>query len=247
MVMSLPRLEFTAGIVHDRSMAVEPRLAATVVLIRDAEPGLELLLLERQTRERKAGARLWVFPGGQVEQTERAGRAGDAEDSARRAAVRETQEEAGLELSDSSLMPISRWITPEIAPKRFDTWFFLSSVAQDETVCVDGAEISDHRWLTPPSALDAHHRGEIRLAPPTFVTVSWLAPYGETADALQSLEREPLLTFRPRICGVPDGACMLYPGDAGYEDGVHERPGPRHRLWTLPAGWRYERGISVDT
>jgi hypothetical protein len=34
---------------------------------------------------------------------------------------------------------------------------------------------------------------------------------------------------------------MLYPGDAGYEAGDVERPGPRHRLWSLPAGYRYER------
>jgi hypothetical protein len=33
---------------------------------------------------------------------------------------------------------------------------------------------------------------------------------------------------------------MLYPGDAGYDDRDPARGGPRHRLWTLPDGWRYE-------
>jgi hypothetical protein len=33
----------------------------------------------------------------------------------------------------------------------------------------------------------------------------------------------------------------LYRGAAGYAGGVADRPGPRHRLWMLDAGWRYER------
>jgi hypothetical protein len=33
----------------------------------------------------------------------------------------------------------------------------------------------------------------------------------------------------------------MWDGDAGYEDGDPERPGPRHRLWLDAAGWRFER------
>ena len=32
----------------------------------------------------------------------------------------------------------------------------------------------------------------------------------------------------------------LYPGDAGWEDRDAERPGARHRLLFLEAGWRYQ-------
>jgi len=170
-----------------------------------------------------------------------AGRPDDPENRARRAAVRETREEAGLEIRGSSLVTISRWITPALSPKRFDTWFFLGTVGRHEGVRVDGAEMCAHRWLSPRDALEAHHSGEIRLAPPTFVTVTWLTQYPRSADALESLARGPILTFRPKICPIPDGACMLYPGDAGYADGDPERLGPRHRLWSLPTGYRYER------
>jgi ADP-ribose pyrophosphatase YjhB (NUDIX family) len=52
---------------------------------------------------------------------------------------------------------------------------------------------------------------------------------------------EELVTFRPRICPQEDGACILYPGDAGYELGDPLVAGPRHRLWSLPGGYRYER------
>ena len=87
----------------------EPLPSAPVVVVRDATDGLEVLLLERNT-----GKNVWVFPGGKLD-----GRDGAAEEvaswegAARRAAVRETVEEAGLSLDGAALVPISRWITPE--------------------------------------------------------------------------------------------------------------------------------------
>ena len=73
------------------------------------------------------------------------------------------------------------------------------------------------------------------------MTVTWLAAYGRAAEAVEELGSQEILTFRPRICPLPEGACILYPGDAGYEAGDISLPGPRHRLWTRPEGWEYER------
>ena len=54
-------------------MSVEPLPSATVVLIRDGEGALELLLLER--RANPDGRRPpWVFPGGKIEAADRIGR-----------------------------------------------------------------------------------------------------------------------------------------------------------------------------
>ena len=220
-------------------MASEPQPAATVVVLRDGGAGLEVLLLERvPSAEGKPGAS--VFPGGRVDPSDRAGGVLD-DDALRRAAVREAHEEAGLALAPEALLPLSRWITPELSPQRFDTWFYLAEVEAEAAVRVDGSEIARHRWLAPAEALDAHRVERIRLAPPTFVTVSWLVGLGSTASARERLARAPLVTFRPRICRTPDGACMLYPGDAGYEAGDPDAPGPRHRLWALASGWRYEQ------
>ena len=226
-----------ARLPRHQPMNVEPKPSGTVVVIRDGREHLEVLLLER-SRSRST----WVFPGGKVEEADRSAQSGDAQELARRAAVREALEEAALALSAPALLPISRWITPEIARKRFDTWFFVARAEPDTEIRVDGAEICDHRWLAPQRVLEAHHRREMRLAPPTFVTVSWLVGHDTAVDAIDALGRHSPLTFRPRICSTADGGCILYPGDAGYEDGDVERPGPRHRLWVLPDGWRYERG-----
>lgn len=220
-------------------MKDEPKPSATVVVIRDAQVGLELLLLQRSPRkDGRPGP--WVFPGGKVEPQDTA-HPGDEIEIARRTAVRETAEEAGLALPASRLVTISRWITPEMAPKRFDTWFFLGTAHRDEAVRVDGGEICDHRWLSAHDALEAHFADEMKLAPPTFVTVTWLTRYEHTDEAMDALGNAPVLTFRPRIVPGDEGACILYPGDAGYEVGDKDLPGPRHRLWSLPTGYRYER------
>jgi 8-oxo-dGTP pyrophosphatase MutT (NUDIX family) len=217
----------------------EPKPSATVVLLRDAEPGFELLLLQRAPREAKAGP--WVFPGGKVEPADVV--AGDAasRESALRAAVRETREEAGLALDPSRLVAISRWITPEISPQRFDTWFFLGAIDASHEVVVCGSEMVAHRWIAPRAALAAHGSGELSLAPPTFVTVSWLLEHARAADAVRALAGAPFLTFRPRIHRTPEGAVMLYPGDAGYEANDPTREGARHRILAVASGWRYER------
>jgi 8-oxo-dGTP pyrophosphatase MutT (NUDIX family) len=220
----------------------EPRPSATVVLLRDAggaAAGLEFLLLQRASRDGKPGA--WVFPGGKVEPGDVISNQPGSRESALRAAVRETREEAGLDLDAARLVAISRWITPEISPQRFDTWFFLGVVDTSHEVVVCGSEMVSHRWISPAGALLAQRSGEIQLAPPTFVTVQWLGAHGRAADAREALGREPILTFRPRISRSAAGMFMLYPGDAGYETGDPDRPGPRHRILALAGGWEYQR------
>ena len=50
-------------------MTAAPKPSGTVVVLRDAEPGLEVLLLQRASRDGGAGP--WVFPGGKVEPADR--------------------------------------------------------------------------------------------------------------------------------------------------------------------------------
>jgi 8-oxo-dGTP pyrophosphatase MutT (NUDIX family) len=217
----------------------EPRPSATVVLLRDGASGLELLLLQRAAKGGKPGP--WVFPGGKVEPADVERDQPGSQESALRAAVRETHEEAGLALEPGRLVAISRWITPELAPQRFDTWFFAGVVDAAHEVVVCGSEMVAYRWLAPAAALAAQLTGELSLAPPTFVTVSWLAEHAAAAEAVRSLAEAPFITFRPHIHRGAEGAVMLYPGDAGYEANDPTLPGARHRIVGLPGGWRYER------
>ncbi|MFN8641448.1 MAG: NUDIX hydrolase [Candidatus Binatia bacterium] len=211
--------------------------AATVVIVRDRRDDCEVLLVRRNARLSFHGG-AWVFPGGRVDAADYGG-GDDVVAAARQAAVREAREETGLELRGCDLVAISRWVTPVQLPKRFDTWFFAAE-GTDAPVAVDGGEIHDHQWMSPAEALTAQRAGAIELPPPTFVTITAIAPHRTARSALTALGRDPQV-FEPRLFPLAGGAVTLYAGDAGYEDAELERPGRRHRLWMLEDGWRYER------
>lgn len=213
--------------------------AATVVLLRDGRDACEVLLVRRNARLSFHGG-AWVFPGGRVDAADCIADPSDPIAAARCAAVREAREEAGLDLAAEHLVLVSRWVTPVQLPKRFDTWFFAGP-GSDAPVAVDGGEIDEHRWMTTSAALAAQRAGAIELPPPTFVTITALDRHRCAGDALAALAQAPPELFEPRLMPVEGGAVTLYAGDAGYDDLELERPGPRHRLWMVDGGWRYEK------
>lgn len=215
--------------------------AATVVLLRETGEGCECLMLAKTEGQSFGG--LWVFPGGRVETSDGTGLEG-----ARRAAVRELAEETGLVLDVRSLVPLSFWSPPPEAPKRYLTWFFVAQVpAGGPVVEVDGGEISDHVWTGPAAALASHGRGEIKLLPPTWITLHELAGLGTVAGVLEKLAAGSPPTYATRMAdddGVlvalwePDAA---YPSDDSEPAGSLATVGPRHRLYMSPEGWTYQR------
>jgi 8-oxo-dGTP pyrophosphatase MutT (NUDIX family) len=220
--------------------AVTPHPAATLILIRDGDRGPEILMVRRSTGLSFHGG-AWAFPGGRIDEEDRraAGDSGDVRDVARWAAIREAREEAGVAIDTGSLILLSRWITPPGLPKRFDTWFFAAPGGSD-AVRVDGGEIVDHRWMLAEEALAARARSEIDLPPPTFVTLTQLTGGRSAGDVIDRLRQRPFQCYEPKLVIVPGGACTLYAGDAAYDTGDVEGEGPRHRLWMLDSGWRYD-------
>jgi 8-oxo-dGTP pyrophosphatase MutT (NUDIX family) len=216
-----------------------PVAAATVILVRDAAGGLETLMLRRNSKIAFGG--MWVFPGGRIDAADRAGLdPADELEAARRAAVREAAEEAGLAVTASSLVAFSHWTPPAIAPRRFHTWFFLAPAPAGQ-VAIDEGEIHEHAWMRPEEALRRRDAQEIELAPPTFVTLFELSRSGSVGKALAAARARTPERFTTRIAKVEGGVVALWHGDAGYAAGEAAAAGPRHRLWMLDAGWRYER------
>ena len=99
--------------------------AASVVLLRDSEIGLETYLLHRHARMPFAPSTV-VFPGGRVDPADH-----DGLDPIRRCAIRETAEETDVVLAEVDLHPWAHWTTPEIEPRRYDTWFFVAAMPDD--------------------------------------------------------------------------------------------------------------------
>jgi len=222
--------------------------AATVVLLRDGDDGLETLMLRRNARLEFAGG-MWVWPGGRIDpddydaadtNTDSRSESDALESAARRAAIREAAEEANLVVDRDSLVWFAHWTPPPITPKRFATYFFAAP-APDGKVQIDGGEIHGHAWMTPATAMSRRNAGELELSPPTWITLEQLSAFRSAAIALETLRNRPPEWFATRFAGVEGGAVAMYHGDAGYDDENPERVGGRHRLWMLKDGWRYER------
>ena len=212
--------------------AADPSLArpaATVIIARPGDPrdpdgGFEVLLLKRS--EVGAFAGLWVFPGGRVEDAD----PGDDELArAASAAVREAAEEVGITVDPASLITLSHWTPPMIAPKRFTTWFFVAPWAGDE-VTVDGHEIVDSRWVRPEVAIAER----LPIAPPTHVTLVAMAE-AMTFDGLRALvERRGIERFMTVPTQLDGRLVLLWEPDVGYATADPTVPGRRHRM-TIPS------------
>ena len=221
--------------------AVTPRPAASVVLLRPAPRGPEILYLLRNPSLKFHGD-YWVFPGGRIDPADYAGAGGDEAAAARCAAVREAREEAGLQVPAASLAFAVHWTTPDTSPIRFATWFFVAR-ATAGVVETDGTEILDHQWLRPADALARQRARAIKLAAPTFALTTRLAGFADVDNALAAVAGWPEERLLGRLIDVDDGVVALYHQDTAYAHGRLEGDGPRHRLWMVRSGWRYERSF----
>jgi 8-oxo-dGTP pyrophosphatase MutT (NUDIX family) len=230
--------------VLETSDVIEPVYpAATVVLVRDGDDGMEALLVQRNKAVQHMGG-MWVFPGGKVDEADYPGDR-DEYRAAVNAAIRETREEAGLEVTAEQLVYLSHWTTPEGAKRRFATWFFLTILEDGQEVRVDGGEIALHRWVSPETALleSADEDHPLRLMPPTFVSLADIADCHSCDQARERIGGRDAIMYAPRMVFVDDGICFLYEGDAGYHDEALDAEGGRHRLYMVNDQLEYIRKI----
>jgi 8-oxo-dGTP pyrophosphatase MutT (NUDIX family) len=228
----------------EMSDAIEPVYpAATVILVRDGEDGLEALLVQRNKAVVHMGG-MWVFPGGKVDEADYPA---DRDDygAALNAAIRETREEAGLEVIVEQLVYLSHWTTPEGARKRFSTWFFLTVLEDGQEVTVDGGEIAHHRWVKPEVAFAelADEEHPLRLMPPTYVSLVDIAGCQSCAEARARIGGREAIMYAPRMVFVEDGICFLYAGDAGYVNESLVAEGKRHRAYMVNGQLDYIRQL----
>ncbi len=199
---------------EERREPSEPRLAATVILLRrggkHADRGLEVCLARRNP-EASFMPGVWVFPGGAVDEPDGEGDAG-----MRACAARELAEEVGVEIDPAELVPYSRWITPEIGSVRFDTYFYLGLAPAHAPPKADGDETVDAGWFEPRDALDRHYRDELPLVFPTIKHLESLLPYATAREALDDAAGREIEPVLPRVEGKGDDRRIVLPG--GWDD-----------------------------
>lgn len=223
------------------------REAATIILLRAADPGFEVFML-RRTKKASFMASAFVFPGGATEPNE----------DARTAAARELFEEAGVLLARDSgaqnetlqlmtqdqlrqrilggapaeavldraglawatdgLVPWSHWITPSIEPKRFSARFFVAEMPAGQSPTFDANETVEQIWIRPADGLA--RSAELSLPPPQVRTLWELAQYTSIPEVLAAARKradEPH-PIMPRLLPSNSGITLLLPWDADYND-----------------------------
>ena len=216
--------------------------AATVMLLREHEARLEVLML-RRNRQLKSFGGAWVFPGGRVDEADEQGQDGTRQDEigrAKAAAIRETQEETGLNISGVEMATLSCWIPPIQEKRRFSTWFFVVK-APDAPVQIDQGEIHDYQWVCPREFLAQIPSPDIMIMPPTFVSLTKLAEFSDIHSVMSNIHKAETDIFETRFIKKPNGFVTLWKPDSAYESQNLESPGPRHRLICQQDGWYYER------
>jgi 8-oxo-dGTP pyrophosphatase MutT (NUDIX family) len=125
----------------------------------------------------------------------------------------------GLVLRADLLRPWSRWITPVVEPRRYDTRFFAAALPAGQRTRDVGGEASEVAWVLPADALAEGKRGELRLFPPTAVTLSELAACGDL-DTVLTGPREvapiiPEVQMREGAVWLTVPGISEYPGRLG--------------------------------
>ena len=219
--------------------------AATVVLVRQGDTGIEVLMLRKNSKITFGG--MWVFPGGKIDAADYPGGVADEaniDSAARAAAVRETQEEAGITVDAQDYVFLSHWTPPPGQQKRFATWFFVAKVEGALDIAIDDGEIKDHAWLNPEEALRKHAAGEIDLVPPTWVTLYHLSLKPSVDAVIEYFSENTGITYNTRVVPAASGERVaMWKGDAGYDEWNPDTAGERHRLAMPEGGFIFENTV----
>ena len=243
------------GTLNDITIKDSPTDAATVILLRQSSTApIEVLLLCRGNSKTVMN-NAWVFPGGKKDPADADNSAqiikrldgapelllNEPELSSQDAAslyatgCRETQEETGVILEPTALVPWSRWITPNepaMMKKRFDARFFIAPMPESQTATHDGVEATDSTWLTPQAALRSYVEEKITLAPPQIMSLAAIARFNSIEECIGHSKNIRPPCIQPGVLKNDDGTRVLtYPGDPEHPVSERRLPGPTRLIW----------------
>jgi len=150
----------------------------------------------------------------------------------------------GLCLAVDRVHYFSHWITPEGAPKRYDTRFFVAALPPGQIPVHDDHETVDTVWVAPADALARAAAGELDLIFPTMKNLEAISRFATAADLLDAaLAIEKVPTVLPRVVVDERGFRILLPGDEGYDDAITP---PEQRATTAAEVSDAIRSIGID-
>lgn len=120
---------------------------------------------------------------------------------------------ARLELAQ--MVPFAHWVTPEVIPRRFDTYFYLAADA-DHVEQHDGEEAVSSQWVKPREILEEWAAERVPLMFPTRLNLMKLARSSTVAAAMQATRQAPIVTTLPKLQHTVDGVKLSIPPETGF-------------------------------
>ena len=84
----------------------------------------------------------------------------------------------------------SHWVTPEVAPRRFDTRFFIARMPDGQATDGHAWETADEAWVAPSQALEYFEAGRWQMISPTLITLQSIADYTDVDSMLEAVAVE---------------------------------------------------------
>jgi len=99
-----------------------------------------------------------------------------------------------LQLNLNEIIFYDHWITPEGAPIRFDTRFYLSIAPSNQQLAHDETETDSSCWATPATLIAQYEKKEIRLMPVTHVQLQRLAAFESVESLISTAKLKKTIT-----------------------------------------------------
>lgn len=132
-----------------------------------------------------------------------------------------------LRLMVGDIYYFAHWITPEGAPRRYDTRFFVAAAPPQQRPVHDDRETIATIWINPAEALRKQQRHELELIFPTIRNLDAISRFDTSAELLDAASAiDQVVTMLPRLASDTDGMRIFLPGDAGYDDVIDGKMPP---------------------
>ena len=136
-------------------------------------------------------------------------------------------ESRDLVVAANELRLFSHWLTPIGAPRRYNTWFFVTPAPDGADGTHDDNELVASGWVRPADALMQHRAGVIDLIFPTEMSLRVLANYECARDLFDDLDAVSLDEHGGvRVVTEGNGERVALAADAGRAFGGWTNPLP---------------------
>ncbi|MDN5768966.1 MAG: NUDIX hydrolase [Humibacillus sp.] len=112
----------------------------------------------------------------------------------------------GLVMRTDLIVAKGHWLTPVFEPRRFDTWFFAAMMPGHQVADGNTSEADHAAWFAPAELLEAYAAGDVKMMPPTVVSVEQVRDAASASAFVQHADHLPLIVSE--IIDTPEGPAM---------------------------------------